>query len=111
MWVVNTPDGYKLYRDEQAATDIANEQLYSWTEEDVQNYLDELSDDQRCTVWMGTAASYLEDRYLATDRVGSYYTIGVYDVTGLKDILCKKGWTEFLTLLQLGYPVREVTEA
>lgn len=111
MWVVKTPDGYKLYKDEQAARAIADEQLYAWTEEDVQSYLDELSDDQTNTYWMGTAASYLEDRGLATDRVSHYYSHSVYDVSGLKDLLCKKGWIEFLTLLQLEYRVLEVTEA
>lgn len=109
MWVVETPAGYSTHRNKGAADAEADALTYELTEDDVQYFLDGLTDEEVSGRWVGVAIEYLRAMNVSRARVSSIPPYIIYDVAGLKAALGIDGWVAFLTLLGMEYKVEELT--
>lgn len=110
MWVVAGYGEYIIYNNQEEAVEFSNELCYAITENHVQYNIEEAEDED----YTWDAVEYLLELCPTDPLVKAWcnadrlYPIHkqLYDVTGLKDILGKDRWVEFIKQLCMGYSVQ-----
>jgi hypothetical protein len=110
MWVVVGYGEYIIYNNQEEAEEYSNELSYAVTEEQVQYNISKAEDED----YTLNAVEYLLELSSTDPQVKAWCNEGnlciifkqLYrDVAGLKDILGKGRWVEFIKQLYMGYSI------